>query len=54
MRILPPKAFPRIISCTKGMVNDTIISAGERKNFRISRSTIANIRIMVASPDAAA
>ena len=33
---------------------DMIISMGERKNFRISRSTIANILFMAASPAAAA
>ena len=41
-------------SWTSGSAIDIIISAGERKNFRISRSTIAIIRFMVASPDAAA
>jgi hypothetical protein len=41
-------------NCTSGRVIETIINAGERKNFRISRSTIAIIRFMVASPDAAA
>ena len=29
---------------------DTIISAGERKNLRISRSTMAIIRFMAAFP----
>ena len=53
-RIFPPKALPRIMSCTSGSIIDTIINAGERKNLRISRSTIAIIRFMVASPDAAA
>ena len=30
------------------------ISAGDRKNFRSSRSTMADIRLMAASPAAAA
>jgi hypothetical protein len=41
-------------SWTSGRAIDMIISVGERKNFRISRSTIAIIRFMVASLGAAA
>jgi hypothetical protein len=43
-----------MISCTSGSVIETIINAGDRKNLRISRSTIAIIRFMAASPGAAA
>src|SRR5271155_680208 len=45
-RIFPPNALPRITSCTKGKIMDASISAGERKNLRISRSTIAIIRFI--------
>ena len=48
--ILPPKALPSTINCTSGKIIDASISAGERKNLRISRSTIAIIRFMVAIP----
>src|SRR5438105_15892867 len=34
------------MSCTNGKIMEAIISAGERKNFRRSRSTIAHIRFM--------
>ena len=37
-----PNALPRIMSCTRGKIIDASISAGERKNLRISRSTMAN------------
>jgi len=52
--ILPPKALPSTINCTRGITIDAIISAGERKNLRISRSIIAIIRFMAATPVAAA
>ena len=45
-RIFPPKALPRMINCTSGKIIDTSISAGERKNLRISRSTMAIIRFI--------
>src|SRR5580693_4947520 len=45
-RIFPPNALPRITSCTRGKIMDASISAGERKNLRISRSTIAIIRFI--------
>src|ERR1700722_4228182 len=45
-RISPPKALPRIMSCTRGKIMEASISAGERKNLRISRSTIAIIRFI--------
>ena len=34
------------MSCTRGKIIDASISAGERKNLRISRSTIAIIRFI--------
>jgi hypothetical protein len=43
-----------MISCTSGKIIDAIISAGDRKNFRISRSIIAIIRFMAATPVSAA
>ena len=52
--ILPPKALPRITSWTRGNTMAVSISAGERKNLRSSRSTMANIRFMAASPAGAA
>src|SRR5438270_543501 len=42
-RIFPPKAFPSTINCTSGKIMDASINAGDRKNLRISRSTIAII-----------
>src|SRR5580658_10543127 len=45
-RIFPPNALPRIINCTSGKIIDASISAGERKNLRISRSTMAIIRFI--------
>ena len=35
-----------MINCNIGIISDITISVGERKNLRISRSTIANIRFM--------
>ena len=49
--ILPPKALPSTINCTSGNTIATSISAGERKNLRSSRSTMAHMRFMGASPD---
>src|ERR1700740_449895 len=49
-RIFPPNAFPRIISCTRGKIMDASIKAGERKNFRISRSTMAIMRFIRKAP----
>jgi hypothetical protein len=53
-RILPPYALPRMINCTMGSIIDMIISTGERKNLRISRSKIANILFMAVLPAGAA
>src|SRR5258706_8450593 len=50
-RIFPPNALPRIMSCTNGKIIDASISAGERKNLRISRSTIAIILFIKFSPE---
>src|SRR5580704_5633099 len=44
--ILPPNALPSTINCTSGNTIDTSINAGERKNLRNSRSTIAHIRFI--------
>ncbi len=33
-------------NCRIGIISDMIISMGDRKNLRISRSTMANILIM--------
>ena len=52
--ILPPNALPMMISWRIGSINDMIISVGERKNLRISRSMMANILFMAALPAAAA
>src|SRR5438309_9766367 len=49
-RIFPPKALPRMMSCTSGKIMDASIRAGERKNLRISRSTMAIIRFINAAP----
>src|SRR5580693_1375067 len=49
-RIFPPNALPRMTSCTRGKIIDASMSAGERKNLRISRSTIAIIRFMTSTP----
>src|SRR5947209_18621724 len=46
--ILPPKAFPGTMSCTRGKIMATSIHAGERTNLPISRSTIAIIRFMIS------
>jgi hypothetical protein len=43
-----------MISCNTGIISDMIISVGERKNFRISRSTIAIILFMAVLLDVAA
>ena len=43
-----------MISCRMGIISDMIISVGERKNLRISRSIMANILFMAALPAAAA
>ncbi len=43
-----------MINCRIGIISDMIMSVGERKNLRISRSMMANIRFMAALPDAAA
>src|SRR5271156_6363099 len=51
-RIFPPKALPRMTSCTRGKIMDASMSAGERKNLRISRSTIAIIRFIKSDPGA--
>src|SRR5579863_6293988 len=48
--IFPPKALPRMINCTRGKIIDASISAGERKNLRISRSTMAIIRFITYTP----
>src|SRR5947208_14388657 len=45
-RIFPPKALPRMMSCTRGKTIEASINAGERKNLRISRSTMAIIRFI--------
>jgi hypothetical protein len=52
--ILPPNALPSTINCTSGKIIDASINVGDRKNLRISRSTIAIIRFMVAILAAAA
>ncbi len=39
-----------MISCTSGNTIDTSISAGDRKNLRSSRSTMAIMRFMAAFP----
>ena len=52
--ILPPKALPMMINCRSGIISDMIISVGERKNLRISRSTMANILFMAELPAGAA
>src|SRR5882757_9423893 len=49
-RIFPPNAFPKMLSCTNGKIMDASISAGERKNLRISRSTIAIILFINSDP----
>src|ERR1022692_345019 len=49
-RIFPPNALPRMTSCTRGKIMDASMSAGERKNLRISRSTMAIIRFMSSIP----
>src|SRR5437660_3195596 len=49
-RIFPPKALPRMMSCTSGKIIDASMSAGERKNLRISRSTIAIILFITSAP----
>ena len=41
-------------NCMMGIISDMIISMGDRKNLRISRSTMANIRIMASFLAAAA
>ncbi len=43
-----------MINCKMGNINDMIISVGERKNLRISRSMMANILFMAALRGAAA
>ena len=43
-----------ITSCSRGSISDMIISVGERKNFRISRSKIANILFIADLPGGAA
>src|SRR5271155_4848525 len=48
-RIFPPNALPRTMSCTSGIIIDASMSAGDRKNLRISRSTIAIIRFISQS-----
>jgi hypothetical protein len=52
--IFPPKALPMMTSVSSGIIRDMIMSVGERKNLRISRSTMANIRFMAVLRDAAA
>src|SRR6266542_4516307 len=47
-RIFPPKALPRMMSWTKGKIMAVTMSAGERKNLRISRSMMAIMRFMAA------
>src|ERR1700686_2789403 len=49
-RIFPPNALPKITSCTRGKIIDASIRAGERKNLRISRSTMAIIRFIASKP----
>src|SRR5579864_9433505 len=39
-----------MINCTSGKIMDASINAGERKNLRISRSTMAIIRFMTSTP----
>src|ERR1700730_13670935 len=39
-----------MINCTRGKIMDASIRAGERKNLRISRSTMAIIRFILATP----
>src|SRR5258708_27452386 len=48
--IFPPKALPRMINCTSGKIIDASINAGERKNLRISRSTMAIMRFINTTP----
>ena len=43
-----------MMSCRIGNISDMIISVGERKNFRISRSIMANILFMAGLPAGAA
>ncbi len=52
--ILPPKALPMMTNCRIGIISDMIMRVGERKNLRISRSTMANILFMAALPAGAA
>src|SRR5260370_26586865 len=49
-RIFPAKALPRMMSCTSGKIMDASMSAGERKNLRISRSTMAIILFIKSTP----
>src|SRR3954462_5294647 len=45
--ILPPKALPSTMSWTSGKTMDAIISAGERKKRRSSRSMMAIMRMVL-------
>ena len=44
--IFPPKALPMMSNCMMGIIRDITMRVGERKNLRISRSTMANILFM--------